>query len=100
MVGSARAALGKRGLSEKELKLRGPASCPALFFFGSYSGAWAIKVTFGTEMTVRPLPARHWRSYGDAPLPRPPRPSKEPFRPSHRGDLTQAAGGWAGNARW
>jgi hypothetical protein len=31
-------------------------------------------------MTVRPIPARHWRSYGDDPLPSGREALDEPFR--------------------
>ena len=35
-------------------------------------GAWLERAEMGpwsVAMTARPIPRRHWRSYGDAPLP-------------------------------
>jgi hypothetical protein len=34
----------------------------------------------GTWMPARPIPARHWRSYGDNKLPTPAEAMNEPFR--------------------
>jgi hypothetical protein len=36
--------------------------------------------TSGVSMTARPVPARHWRGYGDAPLPSGREALDEPFR--------------------
>jgi hypothetical protein len=42
-------------------------------------------------MTVRPVPARHWRSYGDAPLPSGREAMDEPFAASRRGSCGSPA---------